>query len=180
MPDAEPVSATIADWGREKTPLLRWDPGRQLLGSIRAYQQWRRRFGPIGRIVAAICAVRHRFWSIVASADVPLNCQKLGGGLIMMHPNGIIIHPEASLGPNCMLFQQVTIGTRTGHPGLPRIGGHVDIGAGAKVLGPVVIGDHAQIGANAVVIIDVPAGGVAVGVPARVLSVRKSFDQAHR
>ena len=50
------------------------------------------------------------------------------------------------------------------------IGGHVDIGAGAKILGPVTIGDHAKIGANAVVVTDVPEGATAVGIPARIVS----------
>ena len=50
------------------------------------------------------------------------------------------------------------------------LGGHVDIGAGAKIVRPVRIGDHAQIGANAVVLHDVPAGAVAVGIPARVVA----------
>jgi len=50
------------------------------------------------------------------------------------------------------------------------IGGHVDIGTGAKILGPVTIGDHAKIGANAVVVTDVPAGATAVGIPARIVS----------
>ena len=85
----------------------------------------------------------------------------------MPHPNGIVIHPDAEIGPNCLLFQQVTIGV--GDHGAPRVGGHVDIGAGAKVLGAVTIGRHARIGANAVVIIDVPSGATAVGVPARVI-----------
>ncbi|MDH3347177.1 MAG: hypothetical protein OEM02_03625 [Desulfobulbaceae bacterium] len=49
-----------------------------------------------------------------------------------------------------------------------KIGGHVDIGAGAKVIRPVTIGDHVRIGANAVVLDDVAAGSVVVGVPARV------------
>jgi serine O-acetyltransferase len=119
-----------------------------------------------------VCILRHRFWSIVTSADIPLNCKNLGGGLVLMHASGIVIHQDSSLGPNCMVFHQVTIGTRGEDPRAPRIGGHVDIGAGAKILGPVVIGDHAQIGANAVVINDVPAFGVAVGVPARVFMPR--------
>jgi len=68
---------------------------------------------------------------------------------------------------NCLIFQQVTIGTRDG-PGVPEIGGHVDIGAGAKILGQVCIGDHAKIGANAVVVSDIPSGAVAIGVPAKV------------
>jgi len=55
-------------------------------------------------------------------------------------------------------------------PGAPILGGHVDVGAGAKILGGVKIGDHAIIGANAVVIQDVPPRATAVGVPARILS----------
>ena len=45
----------------------------------------------------------------------------------------------------------------------------MDIGAGAKLLGPITVGDGASIGANAVVLRDVPAGAVAVGIPARIL-----------
>jgi serine O-acetyltransferase len=45
----------------------------------------------------------------------------------------------------------------------------VDVGAGAKILGPVTIGEHAKIGANAVVLTDVPANAIAVGIPARVI-----------
>jgi serine O-acetyltransferase len=65
-----------------------------------------------------------------------------------------VIHPEAEIGKNCILFQQVTIGARGS--GNPKIEGHVDIGAGAKILGAVTVGRHAKIGANAV-LRDVPA-----------------------
>jgi serine O-acetyltransferase len=54
----------------------------------------------------------------------------------------------------------------------PIVGGHVDIGAGAKVLGDISVGDHARIGANAVVLIDVPPNSTAVGIPARILNLR--------
>ena len=100
----------------------------------------------------------------MSGADIPLTCQ-LGGGLLIPHPNGIVIHPDAQIGPNCLLFQQVTIGDANG--GVPRLGGHVDVGAGARVIGPIEIGDHARIGANAVVTSDVPAGVTVIGIPAR-------------
>jgi len=109
---------------------------------------------------------RHRFWSVVTGADKPLNC-KIGGGLLIPHPNGIVIHPDVEIGPNCLLFQQVTLGHAPS--GLPRLGGHVDVGAGAKIIGAVIIGDHARIGANAVVTQNVPEGATAVGNPARLL-----------
>lgn len=164
---AEAISAEVPDWNREHKPFMAWQPERALLRSLRAYQRHAGGRGPIHAIARRVAAFRHWFWTIVTGADLPLNCA-LGGGLLLPHPNGIVIHPKARIGVNCLIFQQVTIGIG-GRPGLPRIGGHVDIGAGAKILGGVVVGDHARIGANAVVLDDVPAGATAVGIPARVL-----------
>jgi serine O-acetyltransferase len=156
------VSADAPDWSRERKPFFAWAPAKSLLASLRAYE--RARGSRVRRIVAVL---RHRFWSVVTGADIPLGTQ-IGGGLLLPHPNGIVIHPKAVIGPNCLIFQQVTIGTVNARKGLPRIEGHVDIGAGARVLGPVHIGAHARVGSNAVVLKDVPAGASATGVPARV------------
>lgn len=150
------VSATDPDWSRED-PVRLYDPPRRLLRAIRRYQA-------AGPIMRRYWVLSHRFWSAVTGADIPLNCQ-IGGGLRIQHPNGIVFHSDSVIGPNCTIMQQVTLGTdRSGRA--PVIGGHVDIGAGAKVIGPVQVGDHAQIGANAVVVKDVPEGAVAVGIPA--------------
>lgn len=158
------VSATVPDWSRE-TPRSGWDPPYALLGSIRDYQRARE----ARAILRAKWAVlRHRFWSVITGADIPLN-SSIGGGLRIPHPNGIVIHPNAVIGPNCQLFQQVTIGDAGG--GVPTIGGHVDIGAGARIIGAVHVGDHARVGANAVVTCDVPADATVVGVPARIVGM---------
>jgi serine O-acetyltransferase len=157
------ISAVEPDWSREECRGS-WDPGRRLLRTIRRYQRLRRKGGPFAKAVV----LAHRFWSVASGADIPLT-SKIGGGLLIPHPNGIVIHPEAIIGPNCLLFQQVTIGVGGSIPGVPRIGGHVDIGAGARILGGVVIGDHARIGANAVVLQDVPPQTTAVGIPARMI-----------
>jgi serine O-acetyltransferase len=155
------IGLEVPDWTREQ-PLRFWDPGRKLLRSIRRYQYWKTRGGPISTVICKILVVRHRFWSVVTGADIPLNCH-IGGGLLIPHPNGIVIHPLAKIGVNCLVFQQVTIGSR-GIPGLPEIGDRVDIGAGAKILGPVKVGHCARIGANAVVLSEVERGALAVGV----------------
>ena len=160
------VSASVPDATREYKRWLEWNPSRSLLASLRSYQRHRASRNPLRKVLKALAVLRHRFWSVVTGADLPLNCT-LGEGLLMPHPNGIVIHPAAVMGPNCLIFQQVTVGHRG--EGVPRIGGHVDIGAGAKILGPVTIGDHAVIGANAVVLIDVPPGATAVGIPARLV-----------
>ncbi|MEG4404803.1 serine acetyltransferase [Microcoleus sp. MON2_D5] len=155
------ISATEADWIREKSSKW-WEPSHQLLKSIRHYQKWQKQGGIAGYILCRWNVIQHRFWSVVTATDIPLNCQ-LQGGLLLPHPNGIVIHPSASIGPNCLILQQVTIVADV------KIGGHVDIGAGAKIIRSVTIGDHALIGANAVVICDVPPGATAVGIPAKII-----------
>jgi serine O-acetyltransferase len=149
----------VADWSREK-PRRLWDPSRRLLSSIRAYQASRGLF-------RRYHVLRHRFWSVVCGADIPLNA-RIGGGLLIPHPNGIVIHPDSVIGTNCLLMQQVTLGTNRSAEA-PRIGNGVDIGPGAKVLGPVFVGDKAMIGAMSLVLTDVPAGTTAYGIPARVV-----------
>ena len=156
-------SAVLPDWAREAKPLFAWVPSKSLLASIRSYQRHAGKT-PWSYFLKKFAVFRHRFWSVVTGADIPLNCN-IAGGLLMPHPNGIVIHPDAKIGPNCLIFQQVTIGTR-GKGGSPVIGGHVDIGAGAKVLGPVNIGNHVLIGANAVVMGDIPNESTACGIPA--------------
>lgn len=153
------VSATEPDHSRE-TRRRRWDPSRQLIHAIRAYQSTT---GPLALITRRVHVLRHRFWSVVTGADIPINT-KIGVGFMMPHPNGVVIHPAAEVGCNCLIFQQVTIA------GKVQIGGHVDIGAGAKIIGPLVIGDHVRIGANAVVTSDIPSDTTVVGIPARAIS----------
>ena len=160
------ISATVPDWSREYKPLFAWNPSRSLLASIRTYQSYSNSSFFLGKIAKKIAVFRHLFWSIVTGADIPINTN-IEGGLLIPHPNGIVIHPDVRVGVNCLIFQQVTIGS-TSRSTPPTIGGHVDIGAGAKVLGDIRIGDHAKIGANAVVLIDVPAGKTAVGIPAKI------------
>ncbi|MFT3731281.1 MAG: serine acetyltransferase [Hyphomicrobium sp.] len=157
--------SSASDWSREK-PSRFWDPGRKLLRSIRDYQFNRERTGPWPRIKCKFAVLRHRFWTVVTGAEIPLNCS-IGGGLLIPHPNGIVIHPDAKIGANCLIFQQVTLGTRGDHGGVPVLEENVDIGAGAKLLGPIHVGAFARIGANALVIDDVPPRSVAIGVPAR-------------
>lgn len=145
------ISAQVPDWSRE-AKVGAWDPPRSLLAAIRSYQRSR---NPVVRWLAV---QRHRFWSIVTGAEIPIMTQ-IGGGLQIPHPNGIVIHPCATIGPNCLIMQHVTIGMN-GKQEFPRIGGHVDICTGSSVLGGITIGDHAVIGAHALVMKDVPAGAV--------------------
>jgi serine O-acetyltransferase len=93
----------------------------------------------------------------------------VGQRVIIEHQHGIVIHGNSVIGDDCILRQGVTLGNKTlDRPhDAPTLGNRVNVGAGAKILGAVTIGDDAVIGANAVVLKDVPAGAVAVGIPAR-------------
>lgn len=150
-------------WDREKPFGREWKPGLSLLRSLRDYQRAR------NPITKGIATLRHRFWSAIAGCDIPLN-SRIAGGLLIPHPTGIVIHPEAEIGANVLIFQQATIGAGGPIDGAPRIGAGAMIGAGAKILGGISIGKNAKIGANAVVLNDIPDGATAVGIPARVLS----------
>ena len=152
------VSSTTPDWSREKCRTF-WDPSRKLLKSIRAYQHLQKNNGCLKNLYCKWFVLQHRFWSVITGADIPLNC-RLGGGLLLPHPNGVVIHPGSKIGPNCLIFQQVTIVRGVS------IGGHVDIGTGAKIIKPVSIGDHVRIGANAVVVKNISGVDIVVGVPA--------------
>ena len=94
----------------------------------------------------------------------------IGRRFFIDHGMGVVIGETSEVGDDCMLYNGVNLGGRTlarvkRHPTL---GNGVTVGAGARILGPIVVGDGAQVGANAVVVKDVPPTGVAVGVPATV------------
>lgn len=98
---------------------------------------------------------------------------RIGRGFYIGHFGGIVVSSRAVIGENCNISQGVTIGmmSRGKRKGYPEIGDRVYIGPGAKVLGRVTVGNDAAIAANCVVIDDVPAGGVVVGIPGRVVSL---------
>jgi serine O-acetyltransferase len=106
-----------------------------------------------------------RFIEIMTGISIPAQAA-IGKGLRIHHFGGVIVHSAAVVGEYCTLYHGVTLGDRGGWGGAPRVGDRVLIGAGAKLIGEIIIGDDCVIGANAVVNISVPAGHVAVGVPA--------------
>lgn len=95
----------------------------------------------------------------------------LGEGVYFIHSLGTVIGGNARIGHRVRFMGCNTVGTARDN-GYPVIGNDVEVGCGARILGPVTIGDGAVIGANAVVISDVPAGALAVGIPAHIVPGR--------
>lgn len=98
-----------------------------------------------------------------SDAEIPSSA-RIGSGLYLPHPQGVIIGHKTHIGRQVAIFQQVTLGAWNDQE--PIIKSYVNIFAGAKVIGGCVVKQRAFIGANSVVVKDVPEWHTAVGVPA--------------
>lgn len=157
------------------------DPWRQGVWVMAVYRFGRWRYKVRPAFLRRPLSLLYKFLKIGVqiTAGIDLPCEtSVGRRLRIEHFGGIVISGDTVIGDDVTLRHGVTLGLRrTGVAGAPVIGDRVDIGAGAKILGPVHIGAGAVIGANAVVLCDVPAGALAVGVPARIKKHRHPILQ---
>jgi len=172
------ITQIVEDWEAHDRDVTR--PGFQAL-AVHRFGTWRMGVGP--KALRAPLSVLYRvlFRSVrnLYGIELPYTA-RVGRRVVFEHQSGIVIHGNAEIGDDCIIRQDVTLGNRNSDRPLeaPRLGNRVSVGAGAKVLGPVHIGDGAKIGANAVVCNDIPAGAVALGVPARVVRSGTAADKA--
>src|SRR5713226_3753709 len=141
------------------------------------FGRWRYSVRPA--ILRKLCSLIYRvlFKLVQIATGIELPCEAVvGRNFVIDHFGGVIISGYASFGDNCRIRNGVVVGLRRVEEKLaPTIGNNVDIGAGAKILGPIRIGNNVLIGANAVVVCDVPDHSVAVGVPA-VIKLRSALS----
>lgn len=109
---------------------------------------------------------------VLFGIEITSRCE-IGFGLMIPHSVGTVIG-ATKIGNNATIFQGVTLGANKLDLAFeatlrPQLGDQVTIGAGAKVLGGILIGDRVTIGANAVVLTTIEANTVAVGIPAKPL-----------
>jgi serine O-acetyltransferase len=102
----------------------------------------------------------------------------IGRRFFIDHGMGVVIGETAEIGDDVTLYHGVTLGGTTWNKGKrhPTLRNGVVVGAGAKLLGPIVVGDYAKVGSNAVLVKDVPPGATAVGIPAKIIMAEQ--DQA--
>jgi len=101
----------------------------------------------------------------------------IGRRVFIDHGVGVVIGETSIIGDDVIIYQQVTLGGVSTSKGKrhPTVEDNVVIGAGAKVLGNILLGKNSKIGANSVVVKDVPADCTAIGIPARVL--KRGYDK---
>lgn len=148
------------------------DYGAQGFWAMVVYRfgRWRYQVKPaiLRKFFSFIYKVLYKFVQIITGIELPCEVE-IGSHFIIDHFGGIVVSGYAKIGDHCRIRNGVVIGLKNvEEPGAPELGDHVDIGAGAKVLGKIKIGNNVLIGANAVVITDVPDNSIAVGVPAKI------------
>ncbi len=139
-----------------------------------ANKLWRRGWRYMPRLIAYI----GRIWTCI---DIHPGAT-IGRRFFIDHGAGVVIGETAQVGDDVTLYHGVTLGGVSWNKGKrhPTLGNKVVVGAGAKILGPILIGDKARVGANSVVITPVPAGKTVVGIPGKVVqSSRSMTDGIH-
>lgn len=131
-----------------------------------AHTLHRSHLGPLAKIVS--------FVNFLAfGIEIAVRCP-IGPGLFLPHTQGTVIGAWR-IGANATIFQGVTLGAKEidftyTDKSRPTLGNGVTIGSGAKVLGGITLADRVRVGANSVVLVDIPKGALAVGVPARTVN----------
>lgn len=122
------------------------------------------------RLIARLIALIARF---ITGIEIH-PAAKIGRRFFIDHGFGVVIGETAEIGDDVTLYHGVTLGGTSLRHGKrhPTLSDRVIVGAGAKILGPIMVGVGARIGANAVVVEHVPSGATMVGVPAHVLQTR--------
>ncbi len=137
----------------------------------------RKQLGFTAKIILPILTILQKIVEVATGIDLPFTA-KIGRGLYIGHFGQIILNGKAVLGEFCNLSQGVTVGQagRGNNQFSPVIGDRVYIAPGVKIFGKITIGNDVAIGANAVVTKDIPDNGVAVGIPAKIVSYDSSRD----
>jgi serine O-acetyltransferase len=133
---------------------------------------WRADFKWLGRLVS-------HFSRWITGIEIH-PAAKIGRRVFIDHGMGVVIGETSEIGDDCTLYHGVTLGGTSWNKGKrhPTLGKGVVVGAGAKILGPILIGEGARIGSNAVVVKEVPAGATAVGIPARIVDAEHEAARA--
>ena len=139
--------------------------------TVYRFGRWRYTVRPaiIRKFFSLLYKISFKWIQVLTGIELPCEVT-VGRNFRIDHFGDIIISGYARFGDNCIVRNGVTVGLKNLEvKAAPQIGNNVNIGAGAKILGPITIGNNVDIGANSVVISDVPDNSLAVGIPARII-----------
>lgn len=142
------------------------------------FGRWRYQIKPaiVRKFFSVLYKILYKFIQTITGIEFPCEVE-VGDNFIIDHFGGIVVSGYAKFGNDCRIRNGVVVGLKNiTHVKAPVFGDHVDVGAGAKILGEITIGNHVHIGANAVVLTDVPDYSIAVGVPAVIKPMKKIID----
>ena len=149
-------------------------PGFQAIGMHRlASWFWRHKMRWLGRFLSHVSR-------LLTGIEIHPGAI-IGRRVFIDHGYGVVIGETAEIGDDCTIYQGVTLGGTSlsqGYKRHPTLEKGVIVGAGAKILGGIVVGEMAKIGSNAVVIKEVPAFATVVGNPARIVLKKEDEDAA--
>ena len=178
-PPSEPIGlwAQIReDWiahGRDWTK-----PGFRAV-AVHRFGVWRmKRPAPLRFFLSRVYRVMFRRCRNVYGIELPYTVA-LGRRVIVEHQGAIVVHGHCVIGDDCTIRQGVTLGNKNFDRPLdaPRLGRGVNVGAGAKLLGGIVVGDESAVGANAVLTKDLPARHTALGIPATIKPMKSIVNR---
>jgi len=158
---------------RSTLEILLTYPGLQAIWGYRiAHWMWTHRLKLFGRMLSNLMRS-------LTGVEIHPGAQ-IGRRFFIDHGMGVVIGETATIGNDVTLYHGVTLGGVSTEKGKrhPDIGDGVVIGAGAKVLGAILVGESSRIGANAVVVKPVPPNSVVVGVPGQVVMRSKPKPEA--
>jgi serine O-acetyltransferase len=128
--------------------------------------------GPVRYVLGRLHLAMFRYVRNQYGIELPHKV-KLGRRVLVGHQSGIVIHEEVTIGDDCIIRQNVTLGLQhADNSGVPTLGRGVELGTGSTIVGPVIIGDGARIGPHALVMTDVPAGASVFVNPPRMITLR--------
>jgi serine O-acetyltransferase len=152
------VDMIRGDWIANERSITR--PGLQAL-LVHRLGSWAMALPAIAKIfVVPVYAILYWFVRNVYGIELPRRTL-VGRRFCIGHQSGIVIHPFAVIGDDCVIRQNVTIGAAV-KVEAPRLGNRVELGAGAVIVGGITIGDDVRIGPNAVVMMNSPANSTVV------------------
>lgn len=125
-----------------------------------------------------LARINAQFWRFITGIEIHPGA-RIGRRVFIDHGMGVVIGETAEVGDDVLIFHGVTLGGTGKECGKrhPTIKNGVLLSAQSQILGPITIGEGAKIGASAVVLMDIPAGATAVGIPAKVVKVEKELDR---